>query len=570
MGPQSVTLLACAGLLVLSCGPGPDARSGAAGADRAASAPRTLRMGMHVGEAPDDGIALFGPGGTGGPEHTYAFHAGLTIYDAQGNLLPQVAQKVPTVEDGDWIPFPDGRMEVTWKLRPNIKWHDGALLTADDFVFGTQVAMDPELPHRRGRQMSLISQVVAPDPQTLVVRWKQTYMLANMSGPIDVMALPRHLAADLYRTDKQAFINSPLWTREFIGLGPYRLSEWVLGSHMEGLAFDDYVLGRPKIDRIVIRYFGDLSGLVAGLLSGEVDMTPMGSLKTEQLVTMKNVWEATGAGTVVAVKSGVRAFFPQFRDPGAPLARDASVRRALLHMLDRQTIADTLQHGLTISADTLVPPEDSVYRLLEQRGLAKYPYDLGRAERLLADAGWRRGPDGGYRSETGERLTVEVTATSRSPQNVQEAEAVADQWKSAGLNAAPNLIPPTGSTQELLARSLSGFIWPLMGPTTAMESFITSQITSQQNRWQGANRSGYSNPVFDRLYDEYATTLDITKRQGLLADLLKFAADEAIYFPLYYSFGTETAAVRKGIRGPGPVAVMQLVTVWNIHQWEME
>src|SRR5207248_3773922 len=80
---------------------------------------RVLQIGMVSSREPNAGIAL-GSGGIGGLEHNFAFHAGLTAYDAEGALMPRVAMKVPTVSDGDWQVNPDGTMQVTWKLRPEV------------------------------------------------------------------------------------------------------------------------------------------------------------------------------------------------------------------------------------------------------------------------------------------------------------------------------------------------------------------------------------------------------------------------------------------------------------------
>jgi peptide/nickel transport system substrate-binding protein len=67
-------------------------------------------------------------------------NSGLTVQGARGPLEPRLAEAVPTTDNGMWRVFPDGRMETTWKLRPNIRWHDGVPLTADDLVFTTTVS----------------------------------------------------------------------------------------------------------------------------------------------------------------------------------------------------------------------------------------------------------------------------------------------------------------------------------------------------------------------------------------------------------------------------------------------
>ena len=104
-------------------------------------------------------------------------------------------------------------MEVTWKLKPNLKWHDGAPLTADDFAFGIQVAKDPQLALTHTGGVNLVKDVTAPDANTLVVRWSDTYYGANEGSPSEMPALPRRLLGDLYQQgDPNLFTNSTFWT----------------------------------------------------------------------------------------------------------------------------------------------------------------------------------------------------------------------------------------------------------------------------------------------------------------------------------------------------------------------
>jgi len=527
---------------------------------------------MIDGREPDGGIAL-GAGGIGGLEHTYTFHAGLTVYDHQGNLTPRVAEKVPTIEDGDWKLFPDGRMETTWRLRPDVRWHDGTPATANDFVFGMGILQDRELPFRSGRAPSLISEIVAADDYTLLVRWSQPYTSANASGPTDIPAVPTHMLGDLYnRGDKQALSNSQYWTREFVGLGPYRLTDWVLGSQIEATAFDQYFLGRPKVDRLIIRYVGDANVLYATLLAGEIDAVTFGSFQADHFVMLKQNWEAGGAGNAIAVFSGTRNYRFQLRDPAAPWAQDARVRRALIQMVDRQTLADTLLAGLSAPADVLVSPPDPIYRLIEQRGMPKYPYDLAGAQRFMAEAGWARGQDGAFRSPRGEPFQIDVRFTDYVA-NVKEGEAVAAQWRGAGLQTTTSIVPDSAAStlRNEMRHTFTGVLaGPLRDTPEALEAFITSQIGTRANRWNGTNRGGYSNPVFDRLYDQSLVTVNANERQGLIADMVKLEADDVVSMHLFYDMQQQTLAFRKGMRGPGPVATMQLATAWNVHVWEMD
>ena len=537
---------------------------------QAQRSPKTLRMAFI--REPVDGVVLFSGSGDILRQFNWIFHTGLTTFDAQGNLLARIARKVPSVEDGDWKVLPDGGMEVTWKLRSNVKWHDGTPLTAEDFVFGIEVARDPQLPLPHTGGVDLVKEVLAPDSETLVVRWSSTYYGANQGTPAEMPAVPRHIVGDLYRQgDPNLFTNSSFWTREWVGLGPYRMGNWEVGSHTEALAFDDYFLGRPKIDRLIIRYITDTNVIVANLLSGDVDEVNVGTLKPDDLVPVKNAWQASGDGTVVETMTDVVAARLSYRDPAAPWVQDKRVRHALVHGIDRQALTDTFT-----PVDGVRPPDifastdDPVYRLADQRGIPRYPYDVAQAERLMGEAGWRRAADGIFQNASGQRFNIEVRVVANAPVNVRRGEALVDQWKQSGFGSEIYPIPTQSrDRQELKANAPGVFVMPDTMTPDLFDLFRSSQVATVQNRWNGRNLLGYVNPEFDRRYDEYNNTLEVAKRQSAHADLLRWMADEMVYLPLYYDVGSTTTAFRKGIRGPGPVPAVQVITTWNIHEWEM-
>jgi len=558
------------GMALTGCAGGGAPRATSDGAGPAAVTPKTLRIALQGFQEPKEGglIDYATPGGFGSLEHFLIFHASLTVYDPQARLVPRLAERAPSLADGDWKALPDGRMEVTWRLRPDLRWHDGTPLAAEDFAFGAQVVNDPEVPVTRPAWGRLVSEIQAPDPRTLVVHWKESSFLAGGSGPSDIPAMPRHRLAQLYEAgDKHAFVNSPYWTTEFVGLGPYKLARWQLGSYVEGQAFDQYVLGRPRIDRITIRYVGDVNALVAGMLAGDLDVIPMGSrFDTDQLVAIRTAW-GPDAGTALLVPFGIRSVWLQFRDAGAPWARDVRVRRAMAHATDRQGMSDALQHGLAPPADTFILPDDTAFRELEQRGLARYPFDASRAGQLLADAGWTRGSDGSLRDRGGQILALDLSATGQGS-NVQEIETVASQWQTVGFRASPVPIPPQAANfDERRANVRGGFLWPWSLSLTATQNLATSQIGGERTSWRGRNYGGYSNPAYDTLYDRFTTTLEPTARDGLVADIMKLLADEVPLIPIYY-YGTAVVA-KKGLSGPGMITALQTASAWNIETWEL-
>lgn len=561
-----MTLVVGAIGLLMACAPAGPVQRGQSGSEPAPSAavPKTLRMGSI--REPVEGIALFGGSGDANAQYGPILHAGLTTYDEHGVIVPVLSQKVPTIEDGDWKLLPDGTMEVTWRLRPNVRWHDGMALDAGDFVLGIQIARDPELPLPRSGGIELVTDASAIDASTLVLRWSQPYYGANVGDMARFPAVPRHILGDLYsQGDRQALVNSPYWAREFVGLGPYRLSDWVQGSHMELRANDEFFLGRPEIDRLIVKFFRDAAPMVAALLAGDYDLLAPGSLKINDLAQVTDVFTSQG-GKMLMTLGDVGWARLQFRDPDAPWVRDIRVRQALQHILDRQALADTFSPDGG-PADIFAPKGDPVYQLAEQRGFPKYPYDITRAQALLRDAGWTLGPDGLVHNAAGQSLNFEVRVVSRT----EEGLALADQWKRGGINAEMYAIGKALSSRNDLKAANKGVFW--MADTAVPDTFQffrTTQIASDANGWAGRNLGGYSNPDYDRQYDQLVTELNATRFVSQYADFVRWTARELPFIVAYYEVSSNLVAFKGPIHGPTAPAAVSRVGTWNIRDWEMD
>jgi peptide/nickel transport system substrate-binding protein len=402
-----------------------------------------------------------------------------------------------------------------------------------------------------------------------VVRWREIFIFANSMGLNTLIPLPRHLLGALYDAgNKQAFANSLFWTSEWIGLGPYRVSDWMDGSFVEATAFDQYFLGRPKIDRITIRYIFDVNALVLNLIAGDIDVAPVGPFKEEEGYSLKTQWESKGAGTVMLNRTDLRTGRLSWRYPDAPWVQDMRVRHALLHMLDRQTMVETLRHGLSEVADIALSKDDPAYQLAYQRGLPSYPYDVPRAARLLSEFGLTRAADGVYRTASGEPFAIEVGATNDTQTGIQEALSIVDQWKAAGLAAAPLLIGDTDPNKQEIRSKVRGIY---MGPGSlgygTYQNFVAREITSEATRWTGNNRGAYNNSSYDQLMDRVYGTIRASERDQVAAELAKFSLEQLPFLPLYYV--NDVAAVRKGVTGITAITSSQPVNAWNIHLWDL-
>src|SRR6266511_4406211 len=174
-------------LVVLSvalgaCAP-PGGGSAGTSSGSQSTGPQTLRMAMHTSNEPVGALASWGANTTvSSNDMNFIFHAGLTMTEPSETTVPWIARKLPTISDGDWRLLPDGGMEVTWKLRPDVKWHDGTPLTAKDFALGLAIRLDPALALLQ-TGVEQVSGVSTPDDQTLIVSYKAPYIYANVSQP---------------------------------------------------------------------------------------------------------------------------------------------------------------------------------------------------------------------------------------------------------------------------------------------------------------------------------------------------------------------------------------------------
>src|SRR5262249_20817254 len=141
-----------------------------------------------------------------------------------------------------------------------------------------------------------ISGASAPDPQTLVLRFRGTTPIA---GNFLYDPLPRHLLGQAFAGDSDQFPQNEYWTTGYVGTGPYRLTEWQPGAFQVFTAFADYVHGKPKIDTVTIKFLGDPNTLLANLLSGEIEVGLPDALSVETAAQLKQGWAAPGTGNQV-------------------------------------------------------------------------------------------------------------------------------------------------------------------------------------------------------------------------------------------------------------------------------
>jgi len=244
---------------------------------------------------------------------------------------------------------------------------------------------------------------------------------------------------------------------------------------------------------------------------------------------------------------------------------DLRIRQALAHTIDKQAINQGLFEGEGIMSDTIVPPTEDYYGTVD-RALVKYGYDLRVAEQLLADAGFVRGVDGTYASPTEGRLNLELRVIS-SPQNDAERSIIADAWRRFGFEVEEGGFTAAQARDgETLTRfrALSTTSGPL--GANSMVNYTTGQIPRAENRWVGQNRGGWSNPEYDRIFEQYQTTFMREERIGHLAQAARILSEQLGVIPLYFNPGV--LAYPATLRGVSVKAAEEEAT-WSMYEWEL-
>lgn len=488
----------------------------------------------------------------------------VTVRDPEDEVAAHLAVSLPSLDNGTWNVLPDGRMEVTWKLRPGIKWHDGKDLSSDDVKFAWEVASDPVTLFGASTIARYLDRIDTPDASTFVMYWKETNQLGGELGERQFEILPRHVLEGSYRADPAGLPNHPYLTspEAFVSSGPYRPGEWERGSHLALDAWDGYFLGRPKIDRVVFRVIPDSRTALSNLLADSADASYL-TLEYPESRILEREWSTSGKGVVQFSPSAVTMMLPQFKSEltSPPDLLNLQVRRALMHAMDRQDLTDGLDYGPEMIAHSTAYPGTAIGDAVAPV-VARYPHDPARAAALLAEAGWQPSADG-LLTKAGRRFEVEFRGLPNSATAVV-FPILEQQYRRAGITLSLKHYLPTNLEDQVTYPGLLS-----TGLTT--NTLIFSQrwhsrfIAGPQTRYSGENRMGYSEPATDAAIDRLLTAVRREDQLRYWGEAWRRITEDVAILPMYYQ--VDSYVVRKGFVGLQPRNPLG-APAYQVHLWE--
>jgi peptide/nickel transport system substrate-binding protein len=399
--------------------------------------------------------------------------------DEQGAFVPRLAQS--------WERSADGR-EWTYHLRRDARWHDGVPVTAHDIKFTLDLV---SLPETEGYSFESVTVV---DDYTVTVRERRFRHAEGYQD--DIVYYPKHLLEGL---DTKRFWSWEFWTHP-VGSGPFRFVRYQPGTMIEFEANPDYILGKPKIDRLILKFVGK-AGLTE-LESGQVDVVLEGRAADIPRVSadprFRVYYQVRPAAWVIYWKVGHSLF------------RDPRVRRALTLAIDRGECLRT--HNLP--AD--VPWSDGVFmpRVLFGANLpAPLPYDPAEANALLDAAGWHDRNGDSVRQR--DRRAFRFTALVPSGNLVGLAVLVQAQLRRVGV--------------QMEIQVLDGSVVGRRAGTGEFEaSFGKNRPWSPDPRTYAGrgNATGYSNLEAFRLIDAAEAATNEDDLDGIYRELTRVYRDD--------------------------------------------
>ncbi len=501
------------------------------------------------------------------PEIRSICHCPLTQYDHDFNVIPVLAERVPSISDGTWVVNNDGTMTMTWRLRKDVKWHDGQPFTSKDVRFSWEFANDRSLPTVRRPIHSNVTSMDLPDDHTVVMHWRVTNNQAHIMTLSDIFIYPEHIVRPLWESGEgDRIFSNGFFLHEFVGLGPYKLDRWNPDETLVYKPFDDFFLGRPKIGTIVMHQVESSEAILTRLLAGTVQMAAPYGLTFEDGTIVQERWEASGDGKVYFTPVSLQRLIVK---PDNPLFRDTRVRQALLMAIDREEINATFFKEQAQIAHSLLHPSEPGFRAADAQ-IVKYAFDPRRGLALMEQAGWQRGSDGVLANAAGDRFEISyrVLASDREQQRIQGA--VANYWSDIGIRTNLESVAETVSSNAQERAAFRGVTQQGGGTSvgTLFRRWHSQYIPKADNRYIGDNLAGWANPQADATLERLERSFTLSETEDLLVQLAKTFAEDMPALPLYYN--PEPVAIHRDLRNarPRPNSSGQHSSTWSAYQWE--
>ena len=470
---------------------------------------------------------------------------GLVTTDEKMNVVPMLAASLPTLANGGVVLRKDGGMDVTWKLRPNVRWHDGHPHTSADVKFTADAMIKGDWKPESTDGFDRIASVDTPDALTAVVHYKEAYapyLLQFLRG-----TLPRH------QLEGRDIDKATDYNRSPLGTGPYRVAEWKTGEYVLLERVPHYWRGDayPRIEKILFRFVTNATTRINQLKTGEVHLVALVPWdKVREIRTLPGIRLNQVLGNGYEHVTLNEKHFPPFAD--------VRVRRALAHAIDRDLLVRSILDGLVSTVNGPIQPLSWAY----EPNVATYEFNPATSNALLDSAGWMRGADGKRRKD-GKPLAFTLITQAGFTIRENVAQAIQRELADVGIDMQIKLLDGTAISPVWFSGAFDAMLhWWQSGADPEITTFFAADKTPPAGR----NIDYLNDAALTTLLYESDRTVDQTKRRELLQRAQRRVGE---LVPELYLYNTSKIdAVPTTLRNfkgnpsnAGPF--------WNVYEWEI-
>ncbi|MBI5566285.1 MAG: ABC transporter substrate-binding protein [Chloroflexi bacterium] len=449
-------------------------------------------------------------------------------------LSPLVTEGIDGKYTGDlaaeWSSSPDGLL-WTFKLRDNLKWHDGTPLTAEDVAWSIDaVIQNPDGWAALSGYVGGFTEATAPDAKTVQIAVEEP--IGNMEYRVSFLyALPRKdFESFATPEDLQNFANDAA-----LGSGAFKLKTFDKDQGVIVLdANPDFHLGRPKIDQAIFRTFDNEDAMVQAVKVGDIDVVievPSTAAETVKgFADVKVVQQPSRSLSQLIINSA-----PADHDPKPtrnPALEDPVVKLAIAQAIDKQDLVDIVLQGLGKPGYSIIP-QTLGGGYWYNPNIQDVPFSIETANDLLDKAGYVKGPDN-VRAKDGVRLEFRLQFPSDSDTAPRVADLMTGWFKEAGIKTTPQAVDPDSLTSACCPTGDYDLILWGWGSDPDPD-FMLSVLTSDQFVEGGWSDSGYSNPKYDELYLAQQSATDPAARQKIVWEMQQMVFDDKPYIVYWYA-----------------------------------
>ncbi len=462
----------------------------------------------------------------------------------------------------------DGR-EFAVRLRKGLRFSDGHPFNADDVLFSFAVYEDPAVASPQ-RDLLMVHgkpiEVRKVDDLTVAFQTAAPYAVTDRLFD-SVPMLPRHKLEAVWRAGKLreawAVTAAPA---ELAGLGPFRLKHYVPGEHIL-LERNPYYYRRllPHLDGLDFRFLPDEDLQLARFVSGDLDMLSRLNPQAISYLESRHL-PATDLGPGLAyefvclnLSGGAGEKTAWFQKP--------EFKRALSLAVDRDAMARLIFRGRAAPLWGHVSPGN---KLWFHAGLARPPRDVSAAKKLLAEAGFRE--DGGVlKDRAGHPVEFSMLVSASSPERVQMASMLREDWKSLGISMTPAPLEFRSLIERVLtSRQFEACLLGLGGgdadPNPELNVWLSSGAMHLWNPGQKQPATSWEREL-DELMQRQMTTLNYAARKRLYDRAQQIIAWEA---PMIFLLSPHVVVAQNGRVGNFRPAILDHQTLWNVDELFLE